>query len=499
MPRPVVLLHGWSANSRSMAEVAAFVRGEGREAVPIHLGDYLSMQDDVRVEDAAKRMHAVLMARLEAGELSAPFDLIVHSTGALVARRWLARHFPKGDAPVRNFVMLAPANFGSRLAVLGRSMAARVCKTLFGDAKGFETGAEMLHALELASPFQWDLARADLLAAPGDEASSSVYSADGVRPFVIVGVQPSAELPAFVGEPGSDGVVRVASANLNAQGVTVDFSAGPTGAIEPVITPWRSRHGLDIPFAVVPDRDHMSMLYPLNGASRTMRKARGSTSSDPATRELLAALLRAALGVGAARDYTALAPRWRAVSETTAALAADSEERRRQFGRRDPGEAWFRQHYTLVTRLSDDHGGAVEDYFVTFMSAPNDRAVAVTDPAWRADAAAFHDTALRHVHTNSRRPELRSFHIDRQALFEAFYPAAPSRRPKALHALVTAEAPGDKVAYFTKDQKTGRGLVKLHDEGNPSQRWLRRWTPHFLDIVAPRAPDDDVFTVRRAQ
>jgi hypothetical protein len=496
MARPVVLLHGWSATSRSMAELAAFVRGVGREAVPIRLGDYLSMRDDVRVEDAAKRMHAVVMARVASGELAAPFDLIVHSAGALVARRWLARYFPKGDAPVSSFVMLAPANFGSRLATLGRSMAARVCKTVFGDAKGFETGSEMLHALELASSFQWELAVTDLLAPPHSLRRTSVYGADGVRPFVVTGVQPLPDSPSFVSEPGSDGVVRVAAANLNAVGATIDFARGPSGPAEPVVTPWRARHGLEIPFAVVPDRDHLSILHPMNGASGTMKKKRQSASSDPTVRGQLASLLREALDVDSPAAYAALATRWRLVSEATAALALDEAERRRQFGRRDPGADYFHQHYMLVTRVRDDHGAPVEDYFVSFMSAAREPAAVAPDAAWRADEAAFHGKALRHVHANRRRGELRCLHIDRNALFEAFYPAVSPRRVKALHALITAEAAGDKVGYFAKDQRSGRGLVKLHEEeADPAKRWLKRSTPHLLDIIAPRLPDDDVFTL----
>ncbi len=66
--------------------------------------------------------------------------------------------------------MLAPANFGSALAHKGRSMLGRVFK---GWKTGFETGEEMLYALELASPFQWDLAQADLFVPEGKTPQSS--------------------------------------------------------------------------------------------------------------------------------------------------------------------------------------------------------------------------------------------------------------------------------------------------------------------------------------
>ena len=52
----------------------------------IWLGDYKSLDDDVRIEDVGKRMEAVLRQLIDEGPLVPPFDLIVHSTGGLVAR-----------------------------------------------------------------------------------------------------------------------------------------------------------------------------------------------------------------------------------------------------------------------------------------------------------------------------------------------------------------------------------------------------------------------------
>lgn len=494
MARHVVMLHGWSATSKSMGELAAFVASLGRKTHDVHLGDYLSMQDDVRVEDAAKRMQAVLKDLLAAGTLKAPFDLIVHSTGALVARRWLVRFFPDGDAPVRNLVMLAPANFGSKLAKLGRSMAARVYKTLFGDAKGFETGTEMLHALELASPFQWDLAQADLLAPPGAAAASSVYSETGVRPFVIAGVQPLSDMPHFASEPGSDSTVRVASANLDALGFTIDFTGPPSRVGEPLITRWPSRHGMSFPFAAVADRDHLSILYPMNGESGAVRKKRESAAVQGSPmRGQLAALIKQALETETPAQYRAAADLWRQVSELTAGLAINDPGRVALFGRDEPGAVWFHQYYTVIVRARDDHGGPVGDYFVSFVSRPSGGPQLAANARWTLEDDAFHQKVLRHVHANTRRPDLRCFHIDRNALFEDFYPRIRGDRPEALYAMFTAETRGDKVAFFTKDQKEGRGLVKLHDQANPEERRLERWKTHLVDVIIPRVPDDDVF------
>ena len=124
MPNQVAILHGWSDTSASFRPLAEFLEASGYEAVPLWLGDYVSMDDDVKVEDIAKRMETVVNKMIAAGALSIPFDLIAHSTGGLVARHWIAEYYvEKGRAcPVKRLVMLAPANFGSRLAVIGKSM-----------------------------------------------------------------------------------------------------------------------------------------------------------------------------------------------------------------------------------------------------------------------------------------------------------------------------------------------------------------------------------------
>ena len=166
MPRQVVILHGWSDNSDSFKPLARFLKRNGFDPHPIHLGDYDSLRNDVRIDDVAKRMEEVIrevQARAGRNKLAAKFDMVVHSTGGLVARHWISTFYASRPCPVQNLVMLAPANFGSALAHLGRSMLSRVAK---GWRTGFETGDEMLYALELGSPYQWQLAQQDLRYSP---------------------------------------------------------------------------------------------------------------------------------------------------------------------------------------------------------------------------------------------------------------------------------------------------------------------------------------------
>ena len=101
-----------SGSYRSLDEVRETVIGAGAGAT-------------VRVEDVARRMHEVIDEMQASGELEASFDMIVHSTGGLVARAWLTTHY-RGraqDCPLKRLVMLAPANYGSKLAATGTGAA----------------------------------------------------------------------------------------------------------------------------------------------------------------------------------------------------------------------------------------------------------------------------------------------------------------------------------------------------------------------------------------
>jgi hypothetical protein len=63
----------------------------------------------------------------------------------------------------------------------------------------------------------------------------------------------------LVNEFGSDGTVRVAAANLNVMGATIDFTQD---IANPTFRPWASRFNEVIPIAVLPDRDHTSVTQP---------------------------------------------------------------------------------------------------------------------------------------------------------------------------------------------------------------------------------------------
>ena len=124
MARQVLIVHGWSDTSDSFHALARFLGEHGFDARTLWLGDYISMEDDVRVQDVAIRMAEVIDERIARGDLQPGFDMIVHSTGGLVARAWLTSryHSEAERCPVKRLLMLAPANYGSKLAAVGKSM-----------------------------------------------------------------------------------------------------------------------------------------------------------------------------------------------------------------------------------------------------------------------------------------------------------------------------------------------------------------------------------------
>ncbi len=480
MPRQVVILHGWSDKSESFHDLRAFLAGNGFEVTEIWLGDYISMDDDVRVSDVSKRMQAVLQSMIHKRNLSRQFDLIVHSTGGLVARDWVARYYPtgvseEGDAcPVKRIVMLAPANFGSRLAAAGKSFVGRVTK---GFDNWFHTGTEMLRGLELASPYQWDLARRDLLDPDGE--GGGPYGGDNIWPFVITGGRGYTKLFMRVAnEDGADGTVRACAANMNCIGLTIDFASSPHN---PRIAPWSPRNGrMSFPFVLVPDRNHSTIVRPAKSTASTVEKELGD-------------LILEALNCQSPDDYQAVAQSWAKRTEDVARLghpprAAGNRIDQMFNDDRPPPEA-FHQYMQVIVAVVDDQDQPVDDYFLEFY-APTDR---------RDDEAVyFQSKVLEHVHVNTTRPHLRCLYIDRTDLMFGYYPRVQEGEPRVVAMSLSAAPIGKNIRYFASEKEGASGSLVVHREddearGNIEGLRLRRNMTHLVKIIIPRQPRPAVF------
>lgn len=219
---PILLIHGYSSESktspRSMDAAVKRIYGSlpddlralhGQDAVvELNLSRYISLDDGVSIDDISRALDYAL--REERPDLlDGRFNVMIHSTGALVIRNWI-RRFSKKPSPIRNLIHLAGANFGSGWAHIGQGQLAKWGRAIF---EGAERGTLVLNALELGSSWTLDLHRYFLQ--PGAEMQSDYK----VFEYAIIGSQADASWFMFpiryAKEDGSDGVVRVSSGNLN--------------------------------------------------------------------------------------------------------------------------------------------------------------------------------------------------------------------------------------------------------------------------------------------
>lgn len=238
MPLPLVIIHGWSDQASSFNDLAAALATRCQVDVKtINLGQWESMDDLVTYDDLVARLDAAWNA---AGlpRAAHSVDVIVHSTGSLLVRDWLVRYFTMGKVPdegaglpspasrpplnpttppIKHFVMLAPANFGSPLAAKGSTFIGRVVKG-WSSGELFQVGAKLLKGLELASAYTWRLAEWDRF------GPANVYAFGNVLCTVIVGNAGYTGISAAANEPGSDGTVRVSTASMNCLYVTADLT-----------------------------------------------------------------------------------------------------------------------------------------------------------------------------------------------------------------------------------------------------------------------------------
>jgi hypothetical protein len=231
MDRPLLLfVHGWSVTSTATyGELPARLKAEAArnggpdfDVAHVHLGQYVSFRDEVTVADLARAFErAVAAVRAEAGG-QRRFVAITHSTGGPVLREWLDRSYVQpgrlAQCPMSHLVMLAPANFGSALAQLGKGRLAGM-KAWF---HGVEPGQGVLDWLELASPESIALNLRWIHDYPGLQP---MQGANPVFPFVLSGDAIDRKLydhvNSYTGETGGDGVVRLAAANLDAAHVVL--------------------------------------------------------------------------------------------------------------------------------------------------------------------------------------------------------------------------------------------------------------------------------------
>lgn len=356
MARPLVLVHGYSDTYKGFEEWQEIIAGWEKPARTIHIGNYVSLSNEVTLKDVAEGFDRALRREAKLGP-DQEFDAIVHSTGMLVVRSWL-NSYSEGEerrARLKHLIALAPATNGSPLAHQGRSWMGSVFKGNKNRGPDFmEAGDEILFGLELGSRFTWDLAHDDLIKdharfRPGAE-TPFVFTFCGARSYGFV-------KSLFTDEAGTDGTVRWAGCALNSRKVTVDMMVAPGSEKEPkmTISRWANQ---DHPLILIDGLNH------------------GTIMSKP--NRLLKDLVRKALAVETEEEFQ----EWNEKALKATEPARKSVARWQQF----------------VIRVVDERGDPVTDWNAQLYA--------------RHGAKSSLESFALDVHTYKRDPSLRCFHVN---------------------------------------------------------------------------------------
>jgi hypothetical protein len=261
MGRPLVLIHGYSAEGKDFDNLKQALVARGIDSKDIDICNYISLNNEITIKDIAEGLDRAFRMHQVFGNETQEFDAIVHSTGMLVLRAWLANAGPPATNTrlkrLKHLVGLAPATWGSPQAHKGRTWLGAMVKGNRQLGPDFmNAGDRVLEGLELGSKFTWDLAHLDLLGPVPfyDNGPDSPYLA------VFIGNTPYDGLASVANDPGTDGTVRWSGCGLNARKITIDLTRIPVAnASRLAITPWAS-HRLDIPMIAVEGRNHGSLV-----------------------------------------------------------------------------------------------------------------------------------------------------------------------------------------------------------------------------------------------
>jgi hypothetical protein len=266
MARPLVLIHGYSAEGTAFEPLHDALQKKGVNATDINICTYVSLNNEITIKDIAEGLDRAFRNRQVLRDEDQEFDAIVHSTGMLVLRSWLTNYGAavganRRLARLKHLIGLAPATWGSPQAHKGRTWLGALVKGNRQLGPDFlNAGDRVLEGLELGSAFTWELAHADLL------GKEPYYGTGTATPFVTVfiGNHPYDGLSSVANDPGTDGTVRWAGCGLNTRKITIDLTRMPTGPDgQPIdratISPWAVNR-LDIPMIPVDGRNHSTLI-----------------------------------------------------------------------------------------------------------------------------------------------------------------------------------------------------------------------------------------------
>jgi hypothetical protein len=255
----VLIIHGYSDCSESFVEIKNFLKNHSPGKIKsILYADYESREDNLTFEDVVEGLNDQMIANgIIFNDGTSPYELkiVVHSTGGLVVRHWIWRYYyatkRMSVCPVTNLVMLAPANFGSPLAQMGKSFLGGLVKGRWKVGDFLEAGKKILDGLELGSAYQWNLAHRDLL------IRDNYFNARQIRTTVLVGIADYEGIRGWLNKDGTDGTVVIAGTNLNTIKLCLKF--GIPQSLTDIYLPhqWSTDNcASEIAFGILDDLNH---------------------------------------------------------------------------------------------------------------------------------------------------------------------------------------------------------------------------------------------------
>jgi alpha-beta hydrolase superfamily lysophospholipase len=233
----VVLVHGYSETSLAAYQhLPELLNQSGYDTVVLSAFD--SLDDFVTIDDLALAFE-MRVADLEATGFSTQSAAFVcHSTGALIARRWIlnrraaAATPPQAVLPAR-LITMAGANHGSSLAEIGKTPIGYLQKLLSKHV--LAVGKQVLTDLDYGSDFLWRL-NDEWMSAWNDathplSAQVLVFSLGGD----FIGNDLAMKLFWATSEAGSDNTVRISGANLNYTFLDANPDADPPTIVPRVL------------------------------------------------------------------------------------------------------------------------------------------------------------------------------------------------------------------------------------------------------------------------
>lgn len=446
---PLLMVHGWSVTSETLKPLSVFLKKAGVNVIDIWLADYLSLYDEITIQDLGQAMGKAIRDKKISQEPRS-FDCLVHSTGGMVVRRYLSHYFGNrpDKCPIAHLLMLAPANFGSPLAHMGKSMIGRLRLGWKWD-HFLQTGARILDALELASPISWQQAEADLFN-PGNK----LFTPDNLYTTVIVGsgAYPSG-LAAVLHENGSDGTVRVSTANLNASFVKLVFREEGLEVVH------QEKCYEPVAFGVPYGHHHDSIITP--------------EAWDDRLKEIVLRSLR----INTEKQYADHRQDLNRLTEETFARGMQQETAGSQ-REKDKAALRYHQYQHVVTRVHDQFGENINDYFIEFFQKEGDAQDKVLQKV--------QTEILEKVRPYSRDAGYRSFLFDITDMKTEILD-----KKQRVEMSLCAAALSKRISYLDP-----HGYLTVVSEEN--QTLLQPNTTLFVDMELPRMQSKELFQLKKA-